>query len=189
MTRLLFTLLLIAFLILLSSPVLAVQWRVLSQVDEMTLVEKKYAYRESSSTPSSETFGKRVSFLASCGEDGRPSLQINWQTYIDNDAFITEAKIDTDPIVRVWAAASTKGTSMFLGSNRKDRVFLSKGDAPNKYLDKKNTKATVWDLNAKLKTAGRVVFRQEDYRGTPYTAVFDFRGFEAVNTEVLGSCL
>jgi hypothetical protein len=71
MTRLLFTLLLIAFLILLSSPVLAVQWRVLSQVDEMTLVEKKYAYRESSSTPSSETFGKRVSFLASCGASER----------------------------------------------------------------------------------------------------------------------
>lgn len=188
MTRLLLTLL-VSFLILLSGPVLAEQWEVLSQVDEMTLVEKKYAYKVSSSTPSSETFGKKVSFLASCGEDGVPSLQVNWQTYIDDDAFITEAKIDTDPIVKLWAAASTKGTSMFLGSNRKDRVFLSKGDAPSKYLDKKNTKATVWDLNAKLKTAERVVFRQKDYRGTPYTAVFDFRGFEAVNTEVLGGCL
>ena len=188
MTRLLLTLL-VSFVPLFSSPVLAEQWKVLSQLDEMTLVEKKYAYKESSSTPSSETFGKRVSFLASCGEDGVPNLQINWQTYIDDDAFITEVKIGTDPIVRVWAAASTKGTSMFLGSNWTDRVFFSKGDAPNKYLGKKNTKATVWDLNTKLKTAGRVVFRQQDYRGTRYTAVFDFRGFEAVNTEVLGSCL
>lgn len=188
MTRLLLTLL-FSFVPLFSSSVFAGQWQVLSQVDEMTLVKKKYAYIESSSAPSSDMFGKKVNFLAYCSENGVPRLKINWQTYIDDDAFMTEVKIDSDPILRVWGDASTTATSIFLGYNRKDRVFLSKGDAPKKYLGKKNTKATVWDLNTKLKSAERVVFRQADYRGTLYTAVFDFQGFDAISREVFEACL
>jgi hypothetical protein len=175
------------FALLSSTGTVVGDWQTQISEDEFEGTITTFAYVEASKAHS-DSMGKKPLFVASCTGLGYLSLRIDWQTYIDDDAFETLAKLDNDQVIELWTAPSAKGTSMYLGKGRNGEVFLSAKAAPENYLGEKNRKANIYQLNDRLKKAKKVMFRQADYRGVKYTAVFNFQGYESISSSALSAC-
>lgn len=173
--------------LLFRAEIVVGEWKVEESVDELLGTSSTTAFVEANKAHA-DSWGEKPLFVAVCNSEGKLSLRIDWQTYIDDDSFETLAKLDDGPVIELWTSSSARGTSVFLGRGRQDQVFLTKGAAPSKYLGVKNTKANTSQLNERLKQARKVVFRQFDYRGVQYTAVFNFEGYSSISDSALSAC-